>query len=72
MKNIVESVKRDLDARAALGLKKYGVGLERTDLSERDWVQHAYEEALDLACYLRRLLEEFDAKTESEKQKQCK
>ena len=54
---IIEAVKQDLEARAALGLKKYGVGLERTDLKEVDWIQHAYEEALDLACYLLRLLE---------------
>lgn len=58
MDNIVNAVKRDLEARAAKGLKKYGVGLERTDLTEADWIQHAYEEALDLACYLRRLIEE--------------
>ena len=53
----VDAVKEDLDRRAALGLKKYGVGLERTDLTEIDWIQHAYEEALDLACYLRRLID---------------
>lgn len=57
MTNIVDAVKEDLDRRAALGLKKYGVGLERTDLTEDAWIQHAYEEALDLACYLRRLIE---------------
>jgi hypothetical protein len=58
MISIVDAVKEDLDRRAAVGLKKYGVGLERTDLKEADWIQHAYEEALDLACYLRRLLED--------------
>jgi hypothetical protein len=57
MTTIVDAVKEDLDRRAALGLKKYGVSLERTDLTETDWIQHAYEEALDLACYLRRLIE---------------
>jgi len=57
MTNIVNAVKEDLDKRAALGLKKYGVSLDRTDLTETDWIQHAYEEALDLACYLRRLIE---------------
>jgi len=57
MTNIVDAVKEDLDRRAALGLKKYGVSLERTDLTEIDWIQHAYEEALDLSCYLRRLIE---------------
>jgi hypothetical protein len=44
-------------ARADAGLKKYGVTLARTDLSRRDWLVHAYQEALDLACYLRRLIE---------------
>ena len=63
MINIVDAVKQDLDRRAAAGLKKYGVGLERTDLVEVDWVRHAYEEALDLACYLRRLLEEKSSPT---------
>ena len=53
---IVEYVKQDLEARAALGLKKYGVTLERDDLSDTEWLQHAYEEALDLACYLKRLI----------------
>ena len=57
MTTIVDAVKEDLDRRAVLGLKKYGVGLERTDLTEDAWIQHAYEEALDLACYLRRLIE---------------
>lgn len=57
MTNIVDAVKEDLDRRATLGLKKYGVSLERTDLTEIDWIQHAYEEALDLSCYLRRLIE---------------
>jgi len=57
MKTIVDAVKEDLDRRATLGLKKYGVSLERTDLTETDWIQHAYEEALDLSCYLRRLIE---------------
>lgn len=57
MTTIVDAVKEDLDRRATLGLKKYGVSLERTDLTETDWIQHAYEEALDLACYLRRLIE---------------
>jgi hypothetical protein len=28
--------------------------LERTDLELKDWLQHAYEEALDLAQYLKK------------------
>lgn len=55
----VSRVCADLHARARLGLSKYGTTLERTDLSEREWLQHAYEEALDFACYIRVLLDRF-------------
>jgi hypothetical protein len=30
--------------------------MDRTDLSQDEWLQHAYEEALDLALYLKKLL----------------
>jgi hypothetical protein len=30
--------------------------MDRTDLSEKDWLQHAYEEALDLAIYLKKII----------------
>lgn len=38
--------------RAEFGLKKYGVGLDRKDLKEPQWLLNALEEALDLANYL--------------------
>lgn len=40
-------VKRDAAGRA-----KYGTTLDRADLSHADWLQHAAEEALDMAGYL--------------------
>ena len=39
-----------------IGLKKYGVTMERTDLSELDWLRHARDEAMDLCVYLTRLI----------------
>lgn len=57
---IVALVRDDLLARSRLGMKKYGVNLGRRDLTPRQWQQHAYEEALDLALYLRRIMEESD------------
>ena len=48
----------DIAKRQELGLKKYGVSLEENNLKTREWLQHAYEEALDLACYLKRLIVE--------------
>lgn len=45
--------------RREKGLAKYGVGVERDDLTALDWLQHAQEEALDLAVYLERLKAEY-------------
>lgn len=55
---IVKSVQSDLQARSERGIAKYGTTLDRTDLSEKDWLQHAYEEALDLALYLKKIINE--------------
>lgn len=54
---IVHAVKSDLDARSRRGMEKYGTTLARTDLSRKQWLQHAYEEALDHALYLKKLIE---------------
>jgi len=53
---IVESVVSDLRNRSEKGFKKYGTTLERKDLTKKEWLQHAYEEALDLANYLKKLI----------------
>lgn len=60
--SIVESVRTDLLRRSQLGIDKYGTTLDRTDLSLRDWLQHAYEETLDQANYLKRAIIELDRK----------
>ena len=52
----VESVRTKLLERAARGLAKYGVTTERSDLTRRQWLQHAQEEALDSAVYLECLI----------------
>jgi hypothetical protein len=56
MSNILDETIKDLQAREVRGLKEYGTTLDRTDLSQDEWLQHAYEEALDLALYLKKLL----------------
>lgn len=53
---IVESVVSDLRNRSKKGFTKYGTTLERKDLTKKEWLQHAYEEALDLANYLKKLI----------------
>lgn len=59
---IVKAVRRDLLNRSETGIKKYGTSLEREDLNLRDWLQHAYEECLDQANYLKRAIIEIDKK----------
>lgn len=54
--SIVEAVRDDLQRRSEIGIKKYNTTLDRTDLSEIDWLNHAYEEALDLALYLKKTI----------------
>lgn len=58
MSKIEDEVCRLIQARADFGLNKYGVSVERTDLSEIDWLKHARDEAMDLAVYLTRLIDD--------------
>jgi hypothetical protein len=55
---ILQVVIAELKVREERGLSKYGTTMDRTDLTEKEWLQHAYEEALDLAMYLRKLIKE--------------
>jgi hypothetical protein len=56
MSKILNEVIKDLNEREAKGLDTYGTTMDRTDLTEKEWLQHAYEEALDLALYLKKLI----------------
>jgi len=58
--SIVESVVAQFKKRSEVGFKKYGVTLDRKDLSLRDWLQHAKEEAMDLVNYLEKTIQELD------------
>jgi len=52
---IVESVINQFRERSEVGIKKYGVTLDRTDLSTLDWISHAQQEAMDFVLYLEKL-----------------
>lgn len=54
----VETVILKMRGRANKGITKYGVSLERTDLTRFDWLCHAQEEAMDLANYLQVLIDD--------------
>jgi len=46
--NLLASVIMDLKVREERGLATYGTTMDRKDLSRKEWLQHAYEEALDI------------------------
>tara|TARA_R110002153_G_scaffold268457_1_gene433224 strand:- start:487 stop:666 length:180 start_codon:yes stop_codon:yes gene_type:complete len=55
---IEEGVCYKILKRSEEGKKKYGVTMERKDLTELQWLIHAQEEAMDLAVYLEKLIVE--------------
>ena len=57
---VVEHVRALLLSRSAVGIKKYGTTTVDNPLELRAWLQHALEECLDQAVYLRRVIWELD------------
>lgn len=55
---VQELVLEDIHKRLQIGIERYGTGLQAGN--GRDMLQDAYEEALDLAIYLRGCLLERD------------
>jgi hypothetical protein len=53
--SVVDAIVAKFLQRSAIGQKKYGVTLDRTDLSPLDWIQHAQEEHMDAILYLEKL-----------------
>jgi len=64
MSSVEESVIRKIESRAKVGKSKYGVTMDRTDLTYLDWLYHAQEEAMDLAVYLEKLIQLEELKSE--------
>lgn len=57
---VVRAVRQDLLDRSNVGIDKYNNTLDRTDIDLRGWLQHAYEECLDQANYLKRSIIEIE------------
>ena len=56
--NTTDRLCSELQQRRRMGLSKYGVSIDDNKLSRAQWLQHAKEEALDMAEYLQRLIDE--------------
>ncbi len=52
--------------RQQAGMRKYGQQVAENPLPLRAWLQHALEEALDQAIYLKRAIDEIDSQSTKE------
>jgi hypothetical protein len=52
----------DITIRQALGISKYGTTVEDNPLLLQEWLEHAYQECLDQAVYLRRAIDMLNTK----------
>jgi len=53
--SIVTSIINQFLARSKKGKAKYGVDLDRTDLSLLEWIEHAKQEHMDAILYLEKI-----------------
>jgi hypothetical protein len=56
MSQVTEQVISDINARELKGIETYGTTMDRNDLTQDQWLQHAYEESLDFCIYLKKLI----------------
>jgi len=57
---VVDAVRKDLLDRSNVGIIKYNTTLDQNKGDLRYWLNHAYEECLDQANYLKRAIMEID------------
>jgi hypothetical protein len=57
---IIYTVARLMRQRADKGKQTYGTTMDRDDLTTDEWLDHAIEEALDLAIYLTKIKRELE------------
>jgi hypothetical protein len=53
--SVVDSIIDQFVQRATFGKQKYGVDLDREDLSVLEWIEHAKQEHMDAILYLEKL-----------------
>lgn len=61
MNDIESQVCDDIKSRQKVGIKKYGTTVAESDIRREKWMQHAYEEMLDAAVYMKRIMSDEEA-----------
>jgi len=65
--SIVTTIIDQFKIRSAKGKAKYGVDLDRKDLSLIEWIEHAKQEHMDAILYLEKIKQEFIREEQSQK-----
>lgn len=60
--SIVNEVVSKFKSRSNVGIKKYGITLDREDLTTIQWIEHAIEEQMDSILYLTRIKKDLESK----------
>ena len=60
MSKIEDEVCKKIQDRAIIGKAKYGVTMEREDLTLVEWLKHLQEELMDAVVYVERVLDIID------------
>jgi hypothetical protein len=60
MSKIEDEVCKKIQERAKIGKAKYGVTMERDDLTVVEWLKHLQEEMMDAIVYAERVLDIID------------
>ena len=60
--SVVTTIIEQFTSRAKMGKAKYGVDLDRTDLSLLEWIEHAKQEHMDAILYLEKIKQEVSGK----------
>jgi hypothetical protein len=55
MDSIVKSIINQFTTRAEVGETKYGVNMDRNDLSFPEWITHMKQELMDAIIYLEKI-----------------
>ena len=58
--SIIYEVAALMRSRSQKGKQTYGTTMDRDDLTTEQWLDHAIEEALDLAIYLTKIKKDFE------------
>jgi hypothetical protein len=53
--SVVSSILNQFTTRSLMGRAKYGVDLDRTDLTLLEWIEHAKQEHMDAILYLEKI-----------------